>query len=200
MPVNENDLELLSSYVDGELPVTECEGLWRRLAAERDLATELDHLREDMSTRAMSWSSFEPDDGAVARLQQQVMRSARREDIFSTLRRFGSVASSVAAILLFGFTVGWMGRGNAMAPNTALRPGVSSTPIADVQNTPGPDGKGTLATFYDEKGNIVARRSFGSSDDEQQFIRDLITAQNPQQQNPQQGTRDAYMVPAGNRF
>ena len=47
MAVNENDVELLHEYVDGELPVAECEGLWRRLAIERELMGELDRLRAD---------------------------------------------------------------------------------------------------------------------------------------------------------
>lgn len=45
MAVNENDFELLNAYLDGELPVAECEGLWRRLAVERELMSELDSLR-----------------------------------------------------------------------------------------------------------------------------------------------------------
>jgi anti-sigma factor RsiW len=45
MAVNDNDMELLHEYVDGELPVADCEGLWRRLAVERDLMGELEHLR-----------------------------------------------------------------------------------------------------------------------------------------------------------
>ncbi len=45
MDVNEGDIELLNAYLDGELPVPECEGLWRRVAVEPDLAAELDRLR-----------------------------------------------------------------------------------------------------------------------------------------------------------
>ena len=37
MAMNDSDIELLHAYLDGELPVAECEGLWRRLAIEKDL-------------------------------------------------------------------------------------------------------------------------------------------------------------------
>src|SRR5580700_10342619 len=96
MPINENDIELLHAYLDGELPTAECEGLWRRLAIERDLVAELDHLRADHAMRSMVWSSLEPDDVSVARLGAKLMRATRREDIFdwanNALRIFASAA------------------------------------------------------------------------------------------------------------
>jgi hypothetical protein len=202
MPVNDNDLELLSAYLDGELPVVESEGLWRRLAAERDLATELDQMRHDLASRGMSWACFEPDDGAVARVQYQVMRGARRDDVMATLRRVGSVASSVAAILLFGFTVGWMGRGNAMAPNPAgMHSGPQATQIADMHPTDlAQDGKVAKAyPLYDEGGNllgkIVPTKPFASEEEAQQFMQHLNGFQ-----DMQQGSHDSYVLPAANRF
>ena len=44
MPMTEDDIEILHAYLDGELPTAECEGLWRRLAIERELVSELDRL------------------------------------------------------------------------------------------------------------------------------------------------------------
>ena len=80
MAENDNDMELLHEYVDGELPMSDCEGLWRRLAIERELMGELDRLRADHAVRTMVWSSLEPDESTVARLQAKVMRATRRED------------------------------------------------------------------------------------------------------------------------
>ncbi len=73
MAVNENDYELLSAYLDGELPVAECEGLWRRLAIERELMSELDTLRADHAVRGMAWSTLDPDDHAVARVESRII-------------------------------------------------------------------------------------------------------------------------------
>ncbi len=75
MPVNDSDLELLHAYLDGELPTAECEGLWRRLASERELKTELDQLRADSSLRSMAWNSLEPDDRTMVRLEANIMRA-----------------------------------------------------------------------------------------------------------------------------
>ena len=71
MAVNDNDMELLHEYVDGELPVADCEGLWRRLAVEHDLMGELDQLRADHAVRTMVWNSLEPEESTVARLEAE---------------------------------------------------------------------------------------------------------------------------------
>src|SRR5579872_2987588 len=102
MAVNENDLELLHEYVDGELPVADCEGLWRRLAIERDLMGELDRLRADHAIRTMVWSSLEPDETTVARLEAKIMHATRREDFMSWGGNALRICTSAAALILFG--------------------------------------------------------------------------------------------------
>ena len=100
MAVNDSDLELLHAYLDSELPVSECEGLWRRLAIERDLMGELDRLREDHAVRTMVWNSLEPDDSSIARLQAKLMRATRREDFTYWIGN--------AARIMLGYAQSWL--------------------------------------------------------------------------------------------
>ena len=100
MAVNDNDMELLHEYVDGELPVADCEGLCRRLAVERDPMGELDHLRVDHAVRTMVWNSLEPEESTVARLESKIMRATRariscRGGKYSADRGLGGGADSL---------------------------------------------------------------------------------------------------------
>jgi hypothetical protein len=194
MAVNDNDLELLHEYVDGELPVADCEGLWRRLAIERDLSGELDRLRADHSVRTMVWNSLEPEESTVARLEAKIMRATRREDFLSWGGNILRITASAAALILFGFTVGWMGKDRY--PGVPIVPHVS-------QNTSQIAGTGlgapTVATKYnvevrDRNGKLLTVQQFDSLDEAKQFAHDVQAAQ-----SSPNGT-DWNVVPAVNKF
>ncbi len=87
MAVNDNDVELLDSYLDGELAMSECEGLWRRLAVEADLSAELDRLRADAAVRQIVYSSLEPADEILAQLQRSIIKNAHKESLRSRYNR-----------------------------------------------------------------------------------------------------------------
>jgi anti-sigma factor RsiW len=181
MAVNDSDLELLHAYLDSELPVAECEGLWRRLAIERDLMGELDRLRQDHSVRSMVWSSLEPDDSSIARLQAKLMRATRREDIMYWVGNAARIVASAAALILFGFTVGWLGRDHYNAvPNMAGD--ISTVPshrMAEAGNSlevPVVHKAAVYLKFTDSAGKVVAVGPFDSEDEANQFVRDYQAA------------------------
>ena len=124
MAMNDSDFELLHAYLDGELPVAECEGLWRRLAIEKDLVAELDRLRADHALRTMVWNSLEPDDATLARLGARMARATRREDIMGWAGNALRIFASAAALILFGFTVGWFGKDR-----------MNGVPVVNIPNT-----------------------------------------------------------------
>jgi anti-sigma factor RsiW len=188
---NESDLELLHAYLDGELPVAECEGLWRRLAAEADLFSELDKLRAEHVARQEVWSSLEPANGTVAKLNTSILRASRRHDIISTLYRGVSWISSVAALILFGFTVGWFGRNQypAMPGSTQANSPIqmiSHNTTAGNASIARGNGK-VVVEVRDGAGNLVARPEFDSQDDARQFANEMVQIQSNRQQNPEQG-------------
>jgi len=173
MAINDNDFELLHSYLDGELPVAECEGLWRRLAVEPELTTELDHLRADQATRSVAWATMEPDDHAVVRLQSRLMRATRREDILSLGQRVLRFVTTAAALILFGFTVGWMGRERS----PVLPSPTSGSPASQISSA-GLLGPQTPAIKYivkgmDKSGKWVPIAQFDTQEQANQFIQDM---------------------------
>jgi anti-sigma factor RsiW len=191
MLINENDFELLYSYLDGELPIPECEGLWRRLAVEPELTAELDRLRADLLTRQGAWSAMEPDDSTVSRVESSILRASRRYDIFSTLNRGVGFVASVAALILFGFTVGWMGR-ERIVPAAGPQ-NLQGTTVAAVspRNGTARTNVRSVVDVLDSNGTVVARQMFDSPEEAQQFARDIQQVQANRQQS-----HESNIVPA----
>jgi len=195
MAINENDIELLHEYVDGELPVAECEGLWRRLAIERDLMGELDRLRADHAIRTMVWNSLEPEESTVARLEAKIMRATRREDIMSWGGNILRIAASAAALILFGFSVGWMGRDRYQGVPIVSHPSPDGSQIHSA------DFGGSTATtkynveFFDgHTGKLLNIQQFDTKEEAEQFKRDFDAAQSSPNAN------DLNVVPTINKF
>jgi hypothetical protein len=193
MAVNDNDLDLLHEYVDGELPVSECEGLWRRLAIERELASELEQLRAAHAVRTMVWKSLEPNEAAVVRLQASVMRASRRADIMGWASNALRIAASAAALILFGFSVGWLGRDRYTGVPVVQHPSMDQGHVA----TAG-DGGVTPQIKYnvyvrDPSGKLLTIQQFDTEAEAQQFEHDL---QSPQPQS----TGDNNIQPSVNKF
>src|ERR1700722_6397648 len=173
MAVNENDYELLSAYLDGELPVAECEGLWRRLAIERELMSELDTLRADHAVRGMAWSTLDPDDHAVARVESRIMRASRREDLLDRFHYVSRIITTVAALILFGFTVGWLGRERYIAPQiTASTAQNTPNRVASSLGTDMPSSGKVSVEVEDATGKMV-NLQFDTMDEANRFVHDF---------------------------
>jgi anti-sigma factor RsiW len=192
MAVNDNDMELLHEYVDGELPVADCEGLWRRLAVERDLMGELEHLRADHAVRTMVWNSLEPEESTVARLEAKIMRATRREDFMSWGGNILRIAASAAALILFGFSVGWMGRDRYSGVPVVSHSSQNTSQMASTDIAP-------AAMKYNvyvrnPSGKLVTVEQFDSLEEAQQFKHDFEAAQSSPNGN------DLNVVQTSNKF
>lgn len=190
MAVNENDIDLLYAYLDRELAVSDCEGLWRRLAVETELAAELERLRADATVRQQVWSSLEPDDMTDRAVQSRVLRAAWRDDWMSGINRVARVGTVAAACILFGFTVGWFGRDSRLG-----------SPAGGVQVVANPDasaGHGAgkyVVDVRDDVGRTVAAPQFDSLDEARRFAEDVARYQAGRQES-----RDGTVVPAVDHF
>ncbi len=178
MAVNENDCELLSAYLDGELPVAECEGLWRRLAIERELMSELDTLRADHAVRGMMWSTLDPGDQAVARLESRVMRASRREDILDRWHYVSRIITTVAALILFGFTIGWLGRERYIVSptSTASINSNQSNHMASSAGIPQMPSPGKVSVEVDDGTGKLVNLQFDTVDEANRFVHDFRAA------------------------
>jgi anti-sigma factor RsiW len=205
MAVNDNDIELLDSYLDGELPMSECEGLWRRLAVEPELAAELDRLRADAATRQIVYSSLEPADDILASLQRNILKSARKESLRATYNRYVRRFATIAACLLFGVSIGWWG--NATYPTFAhgwLTPGGNSSMasagntllgVAPVTSVPAaPHGK-FIVNIRDGSGQVIATQQFNTYDEAKQFVDDYAKSQAGRSES-----HGSPVAPVGDKF
>ncbi len=195
MAVNENDFELLNAYLDGELPVAECEGLWRRLAVERELMSELDSLPR--ITRSGEWSGR-----ALIRAIKRWRGSrhgscaaSRREDLLDRWHYLSRIVTAVAALVLFGFTIGWLGRERyIVSPTTAIGSQFSPNHVASL-GPQLPTGSKVSVEVDDGTGKLV-NLQFDSLDEANRFIHDFRAARAAA---PPDGG-DSAIVPAMDKF
>ncbi len=198
MSVNELDFDTLQTYVDGELPPAECEGLWRRIAVEPELSAALEQLRADVALREIVWSSMEPTDLQVVRVESDTLRAVRRQKLYNLVNRATAVVSVAAACILFGFTVGWLGH-ERYVPSGSLQAAGSPNPNVQnvfnpVPNTPRPANK-FIVNVHDSAGNVVASQTFDTLEEAQHFAEDVNKAQ-----AVHQDARDPFIVPVSGHF
>jgi len=177
MPLNDSDLELLTSYLDGQLPTSECEGLWRRMAVEPELAHELELLRDDMQTRELVWQSMEPSDRSLAITESTIFRGAKRLDIRYMMNNVFRIGSAAAAFLLIGFSVGSY-RHPVMTPAASPSSPMANIAPASIINTPvSTTPHKYIVRVKDDAGHVVATQEFNSLEEAQHFAEDLARSQ-----------------------
>jgi anti-sigma factor RsiW len=170
--ITETDLELLETYLDGEVTGADAGALQHRLQAEPELSMALDDLRAQRALRQSVWQTLEPDQKTADQLtwrirgamQTQQQAPARRTWNTWQFARFGSAA---AACIVLGFFVGWVGRGHHANVSTVVAP--QSNPdqsVAQVQMVP----------VTNEYGQVVAWQPFKDPNDAKAFVEDLHRA------------------------
>ena len=179
----DSDLDLLETYLDGDLPVSEAEGLWRRLAVEPELIAVLDELRAQRSMRMAAWTSMEPTEQAALALKQRVAGSVRRQRTLDWAYRGARYFTAAAACIVVGFGVGWgaHGAGNAgIGQNTqnvqSIASGGNGTQgnvMPGVATSGGNNTGGYPVAIHDTNGNLIGEPRFDSPQDATQFINAL---------------------------
>ncbi|HEX8523423.1 MAG TPA: hypothetical protein VF669_14310 [Tepidisphaeraceae bacterium] len=119
MSVSDNDLELLETYLDGELSPREVDALIDRLRGEPVLASAMETLKSERAVRLAVWQNYEPGEEVVGRLMTKVEK--RVDDHWSWTRRLSGLRrfSGAAACLLIGIMVGRMNWGGNSTTNVA---------------------------------------------------------------------------------
>ena len=115
--MNEQDVELLESYLDDELTGRALEALRLRLSTEPQLAAGIDELRACQRRRQQFFAACQPDEASVNRLIQSVRRETTRDVVWGERNRKLRWASGLAACLAFGFIAG-----RALHTNTPVAP------------------------------------------------------------------------------
>src|SRR5688572_9327850 len=139
MALNDEELQLLEAYTDGELTTGEEDALRQRLKNESELAAALESVRAQRETRTAVWKSYEPTPAAVERVIAHVERAVDRHNAWAYRLARWRVPAAAAACILIGFSVGWLGRGK---PD--LGPSSSDMLVSNSQPTPGVPSPGTV--------------------------------------------------------
>jgi hypothetical protein len=187
MPICETDLDLLESYLDGELAMTEAEGLWRRLSVESELSAMLDQLRADREIRLAVWGAMEPADRAAAAVNNRITASMRRQNMWAWSRTATNFVAAAAACLMIGIGIGRMDRqGGTSSGGLTSSPGTSLVPVAtNMPSNPG-NISGIPVEMRDNAGNIVAVPHFASQSEANQFANIMNNTQGQPLQVPSQ--------------
>jgi anti-sigma factor RsiW len=167
MALAESDMQLLETYLDGELPISQAEGLWRRLAAEPELHQIMDELRDQRSHRVNIWSSHEPEDHMADAFVARLTVATRRRRWMDKANRGMYYAAGIAACALLSFRIGWIERGvnsNPVLPNDSVAQ-TSSFPVE----------------LRDSTGNVIGVQQFASQDEATRFVNDVNESQQRRQ-------------------
>jgi hypothetical protein len=222
MNVSDSDLDLLETYLDGELPVGDAEDLWRRLRTEPMLSAALDELRAERSDRQMVWNSLEPSDATVAKVGQRLKSAGRRHDLMNFGLRGLQYGAAIAACLMFAIA-GWTSRGRLMQQEP--QPLAMPTPAkgdpgteagimpASMDLVPGSEQpqrqlvfpsrqKGPLLVRMDDGNGHSAIQPFNSEDEFNRFVADVkrLQAEQVKQQVPVGAPAPSPVVPVNYEY
>jgi anti-sigma factor RsiW len=186
MSVNDQDLELLETYLDDELSPSEQESLRRRLSSEPPLAAAMETLRDQRQMRSQWLSAAEPSGDEIERLITSVRKSITREQLWGQRAKWIRRATAMAACLVVGIIGGYGLRGFNNTPGanypTAIVNG--QTPVSFEQQQPpepisfNPVNVGTLSNstggpyqirIVDDAGHLLGVQRFQTADQAQQF-------------------------------
>jgi hypothetical protein len=167
MALAESDMQLLETYLDGELPISQAEGLWRRLAAEPELHQIMDELRDQRSHRINIWSSHEPEDLMADAFVARLTVATRRRRWMDKANRGLMYSAGIAACALLSFRIGWIERGVNSPPLT-------SNGVSQVANS-------FPVELRDSTGNVIGVQQFATQDEATRFVNDVNDSQQRRQ-------------------
>lgn len=185
MSVSEQDLELLESLLDGELPAGEEDSLRQRLSGNPELAQAFDRIRAERELRQQIWQALEPRESDVATLVSGVRAAIRRDEIWTRRARSLRYVSGLAACITVGFLVGrFVPYGPMNSPDRGSGIVFEPAPgaMAEVSYDPTPGRYKVLLT--DANGRVIAEQPFNTLSEAREFTDDLKRLQSPQQMRP----------------
>jgi anti-sigma factor RsiW len=173
MALSETDLELLETYLDGELADAEANALRDRLRTEPLLAGALQAFRDERQMRAAMWAGLEPSDRSVATLMARVEKKVDDHWMWASRLYKLKMVTAAAACILVGFIVGRVGK-------TTEQMGPGAVQIVTTSNSN--DNRAPVTTvvasgpvnvpIVNELGQVVSVRHFDSQEQAIEYFRE----------------------------
>lgn len=187
--LSESDLNLLDAYLDDALSVSEVQSLDARLTEEPELASSLDSLRAERKARAAVLTTLTPCEQEAGHFSDTVIKSVRRREQMRLWMRNIRIGVSVAACLVIGFFVGWIGRGHGPVIQQVVKPLTPPNPERNqsqriIDGPKAPQVGQYQVALLDEKGKVIATHRFNKIEEVKRFADDLARSQHPQQRPP----------------
>lgn len=176
--MNETELDILETWLDGELGPVEANDLQKRLTGDPELSAALAGLRHERELRSAHFSAIESSDSESHDFLNRVEANLARRRRWILYAQFARAAGAIAACMAIGFGVGWIGRGS---PATPANP-TAASPVYQVN-------------ISDESGRVIGVQHFNSADQAREFSDDLGRWQEQQEQ-----VRNGYLVVRSRNF
>ncbi len=176
--MTETELDILETWLDGELGPVESVELQRRLTAEPDLSATLADLRLEREVREAHFAAMEPSDGETRDFLNRVEANIARRRRWTLYGRFTRATGAIAACMAIGFGIGWIGRGGPVLPAN------HTSPASAYQ-----------VSVSDDSGRVLGVQHFNSADQAREFSDDLRHWQDQQEQ-----IRNGYLVVRSGKF
>jgi anti-sigma factor RsiW len=176
MLLADSDLELLESYLDGELSVAEDEALRDRMNIEPALASALENLRAERDARRSAFSAMEPDDATVERFNRHASREIQRLDrefFWQRTSKTLRIVSAAAACLVIGFSIGRIADSGVLnhQPGDRNRPSVAAAEAG---------ANAVEVVLTDDRGQEIGVQRFPTREKANEFIHDCDSWQQRQ--------------------
>ena len=201
MPVSDVDTEMLEAFLDGELTEAQAEAVRQRLADDLVFGKALSELVAERATREHYYDTLQQHDSVedesvgrlIAGVEHELDRDERRAMARSDRRRMIGYITAAAACVMFSFSAGWIGHRHAsdqtplggrlvasQNSNDALTSGTTAL-VGNVRDVRGP---GVDVTITDQLGRFIAVQHFDSIPEAQQFVHEVGSEQQQQQNRP----------------
>ena len=176
--MTETELDILETWLDGELGPIETVELQKRLTAEPELSATLAGLRRERDLREAHFAAIEPTDAQTHDFLNRLEANLIRRRRWVLYGQFARATGAIAACMAIGFGVGWIGRGG---PGTSVNR-ISPSSVYQV-------------SVSDDSGRVLGVQHFNSADQAREFSDDLSRWQEQQEQ-----IRNGYLVVRSGNF
>ena len=189
MNISDEDIQMMDTHLDGQLPEADAIAFRSRLESDPSLTQSFAEVQQDRLVRASVFRALEPSDAQldalVTKLRNGTTGAGKSESKSQSLFRIGirRIAAAAACVLVGVFAAQWYHRSNPVGKTTLT----NKTDVAAAQSY--------RVALVDEAGRESAAQDFSSKEMADEFAKDL-----KQWQERQRKAHDGAIMLISDRF